>query len=95
MPIPSRYAPSTRNDAHLPRARAGLASEGLAALVIGVLLLTVIPNMMRGQLSPTIAQVLRPAGWVALSVGYELGGGFCCSLPKRTHIGYDETQYGH
>ncbi len=61
--------PSTRNNANPPKARAGLAGKGLAALVIGVLLLTVIPNMMRSQLGPTIAQVLRPAGWVALMLG--------------------------
>ena len=60
---------STRTTAKVPKARAGLAGKGLAALVIGVLLLTVIPNMMRSQLGPTIAQVLRPAGWVALMLG--------------------------
>ena len=60
--------PSTRNNANPPKARTGLAGKGLAALVIGVLLLTVIPNMMRSQLGPNIAQVRRPAGWVALSV---------------------------
>jgi restriction system protein len=60
---------SIKRDRPRTKARPGLAGKGLAALVIGVLLLTVIPNMMRSQLGPTIAQVLRPAGWVALMLG--------------------------
>lgn len=59
----------SRNDRHRSKARTDLAGKGLAALVIGVLLLTVIPNVMRSQLGPTIGQVLRPAGWVALMFG--------------------------
>lgn len=51
------------------KARRDLAGKGLAALVIGVLLLTVVPNMLRSQWGPTISQVLRPAGWVALMFG--------------------------
>ncbi len=59
----------SRNDRHRLKARTDLAGKGLAALVIGVLLLTVIPNLMRAHLGPTVGQVLRPAGWVALMLG--------------------------
>ena len=58
-----------RNTAKSPKARKDLAGKGLAALVIGVLLLTVVPNMLRSAWGPTIGQVLRPAGWVALMLG--------------------------
>ena len=51
------------------KARRDLAGKGLAALVIGVLVLTVVPNMLRIAWGPTIGQVLRPAGWVALMFG--------------------------
>lgn len=60
---------SSRRDRPRAKARTDLTGKGLAALVIGVLLLTVIPDMMRSQLGPTIAQVLRPAGWAALMLG--------------------------
>ena len=63
MPTPPR------NTAKSPKARKDLAGKGLAALVIGVLLLTVVPNMLRSAWGPTIGQVLRPAGWVALMLG--------------------------
>jgi restriction system protein len=58
-----------KNERHRVKAPRDLAGKGLAALVIGVLLLTIVPNMMRDRLGPTIDQVLRPAGWVALMLG--------------------------
>ena len=51
-----------------------LASGGATAIVAGALMLTVVPSFVRGPIATSLAQALRPAGWLLVAVGALLLG---------------------
>jgi len=67
-------ARQTKSERRRERARRELAGKGWMAILIGILLLTVLPLLMKDVLSGALGPAFRPAGWAALAIGVVLVG---------------------